>query len=458
MSLNNLPTSLQSVIQQNYLERAFQESLRAKIGFRAIADREPFMAGIGETITKTRTGLLPAVTTPLSPAPNSDFTSGLTPQNYSLEQYSLSVGQYAANMQLNVVTARVAIASLFLRNAVTLAEQAARSVDLLAQSTLFNTYMGGNTRVRTTLGAPALTIAVDDIRGFQYTLNSSGQVVPVSASNPVNVTVGATAYFLTTATADATNGSTAISVGGISGTLTFTTNVSVADGTAGNAVVSSVAPVIVRPSTTATNVMAPTTLAISAANDISGGRLTMQMILNAKAQMSANGVQPVAETGKYHLYLDPIQASGLFQDSAFQLLFRGGANTPEYRQGVVGEILGVQLIETNLNPVQTSLAGTVGGIVRRGILAGQGALVEGVFTNDAYVDAQQVDNTDQLVTVVDGIAHVTREPIDALKQVVTQSWSYIGGFAVPSDTTANSSTIPTATNSAFKRGIILESL
>jgi hypothetical protein len=60
--------------------------------------------------------------------------------------------------------------------------------------------------------------------------------------------------------------------------------------------------------------------------------------------------------------------------------------------------------------------------------------------------------------VVDGIAHVTREPLDALKQVVTQSWAYIGGFTVPSDITTNPNTIPTATNSAYKRAVLVESL
>ena len=39
MALNNLPASLQSVIQQNFLERAFEIPLRAKLGFRAIAER-----------------------------------------------------------------------------------------------------------------------------------------------------------------------------------------------------------------------------------------------------------------------------------------------------------------------------------------------------------------------------------------------------------------------------------
>ncbi|MDE2473002.1 MAG: hypothetical protein KGL35_30900, partial [Bradyrhizobium sp.] len=123
MSINNLPTSLQSVIQLGYLERKFGRALRAKLGFRAIADREAFMANIGETITKTRTGLLPAVTTVLSPPVNTDITSGLTPQNWSVEQYTLSINQYAANQQLNVVTSRVAIDDIFLRNAETLGEQ-----------------------------------------------------------------------------------------------------------------------------------------------------------------------------------------------------------------------------------------------------------------------------------------------------------------------------------------------
>ncbi|MGH6972884.1 MAG: hypothetical protein ACREEQ_14860, partial [Caulobacteraceae bacterium] len=153
MSINSLPASLQSVIQQGYLERRFRDALQARLGFRDIADREPFGAGIGETITKTRVGLLPAVTTPIATPSLSDITSGLTPQNYSVEQYVLSVAQYAADTQLNVTTSRVAIDSLFLRNAFNLGEQARRSVDALAQAALFNAYMGGNTRVRTTLGS-----------------------------------------------------------------------------------------------------------------------------------------------------------------------------------------------------------------------------------------------------------------------------------------------------------------
>lgn len=452
MGINNLPASLQDVIQTGILEREFHQALKAKMGFRAIADREPFGANMGETITKTRAGLLPPITTPMAPAANSDFTSGLTPQNWAVEQYVLGISQWAGNQMLNLVTSRVALASLYLQNAKGLGYQAAISVDTLAQQALFNTYLGGNTRVRVTLGAAGPTISVDDIRGFQVTWNTEGVVVPISSTYPVNVQVGGDVYSLTGATADGSNVSTA--PGGISGTLTFSTNVTVADGTALQPVVSAVAPVVYRPSTTSGNVMASTSAAISGTNDINSGRLTMQMILDGKAQLSSNAVPPVDASGMYHLYLDPTQGAGLFNDPAFQYLFRGQPNTKEFREGIVAEILGVRLIETNLNPVQ-ALAGV--GNVRRGFLGGQGALIEGEFTREGYVATDKVDD-DDMITLVDGIAHITREPLDALKQVVTQSWSYIGGFAVPSDITTTPQTVPTASNSAFKRGLILESL
>ena len=453
MALNNLPASLQSVIQQGYLERAFRDALEAKLGFRDIADREPFPANIGETITKTRTGLLAPVTTPIAAASNADITSGLSPQNFTVEQYVLSVAQYAANMQLNIATSRVAIDSLYLRNAKTLAEQARRSVDTIAQQALFAAYLGGNTRVITTLGsAAAATIHVDDIRGFTTTLNSEGQPVAVSSSNEVYVTVGSDIYALEGATADGSNISTA--PGGVSGTLTFAGNVSTGDGTAGNSVISAVAPSIMRPSTASGLVMATNTSQINASTDVNSARLTIQMILQAKAQLAANNVPVLNKTGNYVCYADPIHMTGLYADPAFQYFFRGRPDTPEYRKGAVAELLGVDIVETNMNPVQ-ALAGV--GVVRRAVVCGQGALVEGVITGTAYEATTEVDDG-ALTTLIDDIAHITREPIDALKQVVTQTWSYIGGFVAPTDTTANPATLPTATNAAYKRAVVVESL
>lgn len=478
MTINSLPTSIQAAIQSGFLERRFERALRAKLGFRMVADREPFMAGVGETITKTRTGLLVANTTPMAPASVTDFTSGLTNATYGMEQYVLGVAQYAVPMALNIATAQVAIDDVYLNNAYTLGENAGRSVDTLAQKALFDVYLGGNTRVTTTLGSAGTAVHVDDVRGFFMTVNSQGVPVPVSSSVTLSVVVGADVYTLTGVVADGTapatinpwlanlafsgsssNSSTA--PGGFSGTLTFSSNVTTADATALNAVVSAVAPQIYRPIVTSSGIQAATTAAILPGSDNNSGKLTMQMILTAKATLSANGVPPVSALGNYILFADPIQLTGLYQDPAFQFFFRGQKDSPEYKKGVVAELLQCTIMETNLNPVQATVNGTGGftntGSVRRGLLCGQGALVEGVFTRNAYAAAQQVED-DDLIKVVDDIVHVTRPPIDTLRQVVTQAWSYIGGFVAPTDVTTNPNTIPTATNAALKRAAILETL
>ena len=78
-----------------------------------------------------------------------------------------------------MVTNRVGIASQFLQNAYVNGEQAARSLDELARNALFNSYFGGNTRVRVTLASAGPAVSVDDIRGFQN-MFANGVQQPVS--------------------------------------------------------------------------------------------------------------------------------------------------------------------------------------------------------------------------------------------------------------------------------------
>lgn len=93
---------------------------------------------------------------------------------------------------------------------------------------------GALSSVITTLGTPSTSVHVDDIRGFQYTLVNL-VMMAVTPTNTITIKIGSNYYVLTGATADVTNVST--TVGGISGTVTLTTSVTVADGTAGNAIV-----------------------------------------------------------------------------------------------------------------------------------------------------------------------------------------------------------------------------
>ncbi|HVY13726.1 MAG TPA: DUF4043 domain-containing protein, partial [Rhodopila sp.] len=136
MSIQNFPAALQPIIQQGFLEREFSQALRSRLGYRACADRVVIAAGIGETLTKTRAGLKPAVVTPLAPATNTNLDNGLTPTTWGVEQYTISMNHYAATTDLNVVTERVGIASQFLQNAYVNGEQAARSLDELSRNAL----------------------------------------------------------------------------------------------------------------------------------------------------------------------------------------------------------------------------------------------------------------------------------------------------------------------------------
>lgn len=448
MSIANFPASLQPVIQQGFLSRAFQDALQSKLGFRSIADRMDFPARIGQTITDTRAGLLVPATTPLNPTANTNFDNGMSPDEWAVEQYTLSINQYGNTMDLNQVTEGVGVANQFLANASRLGINARQTLDRLARNALYGGaqngvggYLGGNTRVTTTLGAPGTTISVDDIRGFQNVLSSEGQVIAVGATSGMTVTVGAGSYTLVMVAADTVNKSTAPN--GISGTLTFSGNVSVTDGTEGMAVVAATAPLVLRPNGRAT------TAALAA-----GDMLTIQNVLGALAALRDNNV-PTMPEGVYHCYLDNNQLLGLFRDDDFKLLYRGQYGSDTYQTGQVFDLLGVRFIPTTEAPQQKALTGGPGNI-HRAIICGQGALIEGDYANMGEHYAGLLDGGE--LTHVDDVVMVTRPALDRLAQVIAQSWAWIGGFALPTDLTANTSIIPTATNSYLKRGVVIESL
>ena len=437
MGIQNFPSALQPIIQQGFLEREFQQALRSRLGYRAVADREDIAVGIGETLTKTRAGLKSTVTTPLLASTNTNLDNGLTPSGWGVEQYTISINHYAATMDLNMVTSRVGIANQFLQNAYVNGEQAARSLDNIARNALFNAYFGGNSRVRVTLTSAGPSLAVDDIRGFQYGF-VNGVQQPVSTTNPLSVTVGSDIYTLVGVAADTVNVSTAPN--GVSGVLTFGSNVTIADGTAGNSVQSATASVIVRPNSEGNTSQLSST-----------STLTMGALLNAVTQLRLNAVPEI--DGAYNCYLDPVSARQLFADPDFKQLFMGAtAANSVFRQGMVNDFLGLRFIPTTEAYVQPHPT-IAGAYVRRPIVVGQGALIEGDFAGMA---ADDVAPEGAMIAVVDNVCMVTREPIDRLQQIIAQSWYWIGGFCAPSDTTTTSLTVPTATNAAFKRAVMVE--
>ena len=130
MGIQNFPAVLQPIIQQGFLEHAFYEALTATTAYRQIADKEPFPVGVGETLTKTRTGLRPVATTPLAPSTNTNFDNGLTSSVPGVEQYTLTVNKYGDTVDLNLVSQKVGILNQFMMNARQLGEQVVRQLHI----------------------------------------------------------------------------------------------------------------------------------------------------------------------------------------------------------------------------------------------------------------------------------------------------------------------------------------
>ena len=448
MAIGNFPAILQPIIQTNYLEKRFQQALRSVLKYRMVADRKAFPTRIGQTLTDTRVGLLAPITTPLpntagtvSTAGQTNLDNGMTPDQFGEEQFTITINRYAKTLNLDIVGEQVGIANQFVQNAVALGENAARSLDNMARNALFGAYLGGNTRVNTTLGAAGPTIAVDDVRGFQTTA-VYGVQTPISGAATMAVTVGSNVYTLIGFTIDATNVSTAALAGGTSGTLTFSGNVTVADGTAGNAVVAATAPKIYRPSGRAST-------AALQATDV----LTMANLLDAKTSLELNAVPKIG--GFYHIYCDPVSGRQLFADPDFKILFQGATmENIFFREGKVYEspILGLRVMETTEAYV-TPAIGIAGAYVRRPIICGAGALMEGTFAGDW---TRQASATVAEFSMTDGVAMITREPLDRLQQEIAQSWLWIGGWCAPTDLTTSPTTVATSTNAAYKRAVVIE--
>ncbi len=367
-----------------------------------------------------------------------------------MEQFALGINMYGDTIDLNMVTDRIGIVGQFLQNARVNGAQAMQSLDRLARNALYAGYLGGNTRVRVAATAAAATVAVDDTRGFNQVFvqngqvasatNAGGSLMNISGSTPLAVTVNGNPYSVIAVTNDATNVSTAPS--GTSGVLTFSGNVAVADAALNMAVISVTAPMVIRPNFRAS------TAALQATDT-----LTLAEVLTGVATMRSNNVPTVDATGMYHCYMDDQQMRGLYQDPQFQTLYRGAYGSAAYTTGTVMELLGVRFITTTEAPQQASLGA---GAIRRGMLVGQGALIEGDFEGIGAHDVPIDEGA--LSAMVDGVMMVTREPMDRLRQIVAQSWYWIGGYTLPTDVTATTSIIPTATSSYLKRGVILESV
>jgi len=178
----------------------------------------------------------------------------------------------------------------------------------------------------------------------------------------------------------------------------------------------------------------------------------MSNLLDAVAILRSNAVPTI--DGVYNCHLDPTSARQLFADPDFKQLFQGNSNvSATFRAGEMrNDFLGLRFMPTNealiqQHPYITNLN------IHRPIVVGGGALIEGDYEASGYSDVAPADS---MITMVDDVAMVVREPLDRLQQIIAQSWYWIGGYCVPTDVGTNPTTVATAGNQAYKRAVMIE--
>lgn len=446
----NFPNQLQGMLQEGFLDRELEEGLDSNLAYRREAVQETINARIGATLTLTRKGRKTPIESPLDPTTiNQNLDNGMTASTFAIEQYSFVMKEYGDTVDTNLMQELAGIADQLIANSRNNGVQAAQSMERIARNALFNAYMSGNTRI---LASPAPTTTqchVDDIRGF-LTVLVNGNVQGVSAANPLLVTeyntsgnLGEDSQVLqvTGAAADATNISSVPL--GISGTLFYNTAGTTPQ--AGDAIIANNAPKIFRP-------MGKLATSLLVGSDV----FTMGIVEDAVAYLRDNAVPPMPD-GTYHCILDNTSMRQLWADQDFKVLFAGRNDTSEYRDGDIVRLLGVTYIPTTEAILQQK--NTTAGInvrVRRPIVAGAESILQGNFEGlDIWLNRTGVNAIGEIM-LVNNVAQIARPPLDRLQQNVALTWTWIGDFAVPTDVTATTDIIPTASNALYKRAVVIE--
>lgn len=476
----SLPASLQAILQNGLLDHVFEDALVASFLYDTLADVRPWPGGLGSTSIMTRGGLLTPNTVPITG--NDAAVSG-----YGFEQYQLQMNQYGGSIDTNMATSAMALASKFLEDNTKLGIMAAQSLDLVAQASLYGAYSGGNTY---TTGAQSTTYTpVADLTGFGQTLvadsttntnaaeGNQGVAVPslvqVSASNPgyfLNGVQGIWSYTgwqqlgaagtqgTATNPAGAGNLSGCVAVSGVLGAMaagqSIVTCLPACTGVyGGNNVVattySPLAPYIVRPN-------AKTSQWGLQSTDVA----TLATFRNAVTRLKSQHVPQLK--GAYTAHVTPQTVAELFLDTEFQSAYRGGAATtsPVYPDNVVGSniggdatflgrLAGIDWIENTVTPVVYNPAAGFQGAIYRNIVVGADALIKGPFQDQAGLLASMTSGSTVEIKELGGVVRILRAPLDRLGQVLSSTWSWIGGYTTGSD-------ILTGDNAVYKRAVIVE--
>lgn len=454
LALQGVPAQISTLIQDNTLERVFHDALFPRLLYRSEAMPEVWQANLGESMLFTRAGLIPVKTKPLTPGQDP------TPSTYQTEQWRAEAAQHGDSVDTHMPTSYVTLASLFLRNTVSLGLNAGQTLNRLARNALYKAYLGGET-VATAVGAiGATSLQVASINGFaEQQLN--GRPAPVSAANPLAITfTGGAEPANTVIGAVPADPAEPFGPGTLFLGAALTAGVAAREG------------VLAVTRSRRLRVGGGATV-----DGIAGANiLTLNDVINSVARLRDNNVPPTAD-GFYHVHVTPTGEAQLFQDNHFQRLHQSLPDSAAYRELSIGQLVGCRFYRNTENPatasVETTLAtGTnalvspeVGGElvndnalpINRALVTGGGALYEKYLDESKYITEAGVTGRIGNFNIINGgvavmtdrIRYIMRAPLDRLQQVIGQTWSWSGDFPVPSDGIVGDT-------ARFKRAIVIE--
>ena len=447
-----VPAIITSMVQDRTLERMFHDSLYPLNLFRGEAKPEEWPANLGENQTFTRAGIISPNLNALTPGVDP------VPGTYNMEQWEVNAAQYGGTLDTHMPTSSVTMAPMFLRNTQQLGLVAAMTLNRLTRAKLLNAYESGQTVCTPAGVGPTNTITLKSLNGFTRAL-SNGRYLPISGANPLTVTMDAvggavtrtvTAYVPTIAGDELGGGTVTLSGGAV-------TWLDRAYFTAANK------PYIQL-------VGGGTSIDAITSTDI----LTLQDVIDSVALLR-NANVPTFPDGYYHVHLDPRGEAELFKDAAFRQLNTSLPDYIHYRELAIGTLLGcvfyrnvempkAETVDLTVDPVTGKardpyvgeLTTGAGLSVYRAFVFGAGTIYEKYIPEERYISEAGVTGkvgefsivNNSLQVMTDRIRYIIRSPLDRLQQVVSQSWSWSGDFAIPTDGV-------TGNAGKFKRGVVI---
>jgi hypothetical protein len=462
--VSQFPSEVANELQGGYLEKAYQPGLEPNEAYGLACSPLTLPAHTGDTLTRTKPGLLGSKEDPVDPSVAVGLQNGMTDQQWGNEQYTVTMELFNGTVPIDIKTSPMGITDRTRQGFKGIAKQSLQSVDKYRRNILlgglvvskgslklFSGYAGGNTVVTGAGNTSTTSIPVDDVSGFTRIL-VNGDMADVSAGNPMPIykngilfanVVGYTVDEFVTPGSNASlrkqRNSPNRSASGASGTLiTAATCTTVA----GDILQAAYAPKIIRPN-------GKNHFTQLGNSDLLNG----QAILAAVSWMRDSNIPPVWND-RYLCVTTNSAWNQLFSDPDFKQAAQSRIDSGLFRGGILVEYLGVVFVFSTNAAIQDPSTGVVG--CSRTFVLGQDALVDGISAvNGMFANIPEGEKKMVYTEEHRGIVTAVRPPIDAQGRFLQVSWESIRGNAVASDATATG-IVDTAGSSYFKRAVLIE--